>query len=527
MLDRGRQRDGRCRVRRLRRRAPRRHRGRALPRRRRRPRPTATAVVIGVAARPRRCGRALGYDGLRRRSHVPDADVLPHHRGDPDRVRRRVGRQGGLLAPGRGHRRHRERRGLQPHVDRTAHRDRQVGRFLRRRVRVGPTTVGRAGPGVAALLRARRHVVPLGRPLPVVSGRRRRSPRPQWPRSTTRTRPPVCPATSSTSRSRPTRTSTTPRSSATWCRHAYNEERTGFHDGLSLSCFLRDGGGKLVAGIDGFSWGGYRASTTSGSRIAPRPRDPGGGCSRRPKREARRRGCVTIVLDTHEFQAPWLYTRLGYKLAGTTNDTPARLPPVPVPEAAAVGATGRSARLAPFDRAPRPGPRLRRPSAGPHGRRGRRRRAVRLRRLASRDSHGRRRSRALLPAGPVPRATSRSGCAQVNETDQLSPEAVARATTDRGNGARRPPAPFFYDASPQCRVWSLTLPFRGVSDRSAATGERAPLSQPVRPGPPSWSPGWKPLRPLRRSRTRSSPGGSSALPARERRSSRRWSSADC
>ena len=38
---------------------------------------------------------------------------------------------------------------------------------------------------------------------------------------------------------------------------AYNIERTGYDDGRSLSCFLRDPDGRLQAGLDGFTWGGY------------------------------------------------------------------------------------------------------------------------------------------------------------------------------------------------------------------------------------------------------------------------------
>ena len=39
--------------------------------------------------------------------------------------------------------------------------------------------------------------------------------------------------------------------------HEFNFATTGYHDGRSLSCFLRDGSGTLYAGIDGFTWGGY------------------------------------------------------------------------------------------------------------------------------------------------------------------------------------------------------------------------------------------------------------------------------
>jgi GNAT superfamily N-acetyltransferase len=104
--------------------------------------------------------------------------------------------------------------------------------------------------------------------------------------------------------------------------HSYNEERTGYRDGLALSCFVRDDDGRLVAGIDGFTWGGYARvdylwvheelrRTGIGRRLLAAAED-----------EARRRGCVTMVIDTHDFQAPWLYTRLGYSLVGTTHDTP-------------------------------------------------------------------------------------------------------------------------------------------------------------------------------------------------------------
>jgi GNAT superfamily N-acetyltransferase len=104
--------------------------------------------------------------------------------------------------------------------------------------------------------------------------------------------------------------------------HAYNEETTGFRDGLALSCFVRDDDGQLVAGIDGFTWGGYARVEYLWVEESRRQLGYGRQLLEAAEAEARRRGCVTIVLDTHDFQAPWLYTRLGYKLAGTTHDTP-------------------------------------------------------------------------------------------------------------------------------------------------------------------------------------------------------------
>ena len=101
----------------------------------------------------------------------------------------------------------------------------------------------------------------------------------------------------------------------------YNFATTGYRDGRSLSCFLRDAG-ELVGGIDGFTWGGYAridylwvAERLRGERLGSRLLGAA-------EDEARRRGCVTIVLDTHSFQAPDLYRARGYAEIGTTIDTP-------------------------------------------------------------------------------------------------------------------------------------------------------------------------------------------------------------
>jgi ribosomal protein S18 acetylase RimI-like enzyme len=104
--------------------------------------------------------------------------------------------------------------------------------------------------------------------------------------------------------------------------HAYNFDATGYRDGRALSCFLRDADQRLVAGLDGFTWGGYAkvdflwvSETWRGSGLGTR-------LLAAAEAEAKARGCRTIVLDSHEFQAPDLYRRLGYEEVGVSVDTP-------------------------------------------------------------------------------------------------------------------------------------------------------------------------------------------------------------
>jgi ribosomal protein S18 acetylase RimI-like enzyme len=103
--------------------------------------------------------------------------------------------------------------------------------------------------------------------------------------------------------------------------HEFNFETTGYRDGRSLSCFLYDGG-ELIAGIDGFTWGGYARIDYLWVDAARRGAGLGSRLLSAAEDEARARACVTIVLDTHSFQAPGLYRKHGYTEIGTTMDTP-------------------------------------------------------------------------------------------------------------------------------------------------------------------------------------------------------------
>jgi GNAT superfamily N-acetyltransferase len=103
--------------------------------------------------------------------------------------------------------------------------------------------------------------------------------------------------------------------------HEHNFATTGYRDGRSLSCFLRDEG-RLIAGLDGFTWGGYARIDLLWVDEGLRRQGLGRALVAAAEAEARRRGCVTIVLDTHSFQAPDLYPALGYEQVGETLDTP-------------------------------------------------------------------------------------------------------------------------------------------------------------------------------------------------------------
>lgn len=101
-----------------------------------------------------------------------------------------------------------------------------------------------------------------------------------------------------------------------------NVERTGFHDDAVLGCVLRDDDGTLVAGLSGFTWGGYAMIEWLFVRDDQRGTGLGTRLVRAAEEEARRRGCVVVRVNTHTFQAPDFYARLGYDVIGEAVDTP-------------------------------------------------------------------------------------------------------------------------------------------------------------------------------------------------------------
>lgn len=97
--------------------------------------------------------------------------------------------------------------------------------------------------------------------------------------------------------------------------------RTGIGDEIELAVFARQDG-RMVGGIHGSTWG--RCCELSTLWVEPGSRDQGLGSALlvAAQDEARRRGCIQVVLFTHDFQSSSMYRRLGYAEAGRVEDYP-------------------------------------------------------------------------------------------------------------------------------------------------------------------------------------------------------------
>jgi GNAT superfamily N-acetyltransferase len=102
----------------------------------------------------------------------------------------------------------------------------------------------------------------------------------------------------------------------------FNVATTGLADGRLLSLFLRDEQGAIVAGLYGWTWGGCLEIKYLWVAEAWRSRGYGTRLLATAEQEAISRGCTQAVLDTHSFQAPAFYQRVGYSIFGVIDNYP-------------------------------------------------------------------------------------------------------------------------------------------------------------------------------------------------------------
>lgn len=103
--------------------------------------------------------------------------------------------------------------------------------------------------------------------------------------------------------------------------YAFNVQSTGIGDGRGLSILLRDGG-RVVGGVHGWTWGGTCFVRLLTLPPEMRGRGLGTRLMQRVEEEARARGCGQILLETHDFQAPGFYARLGFVAIAEVGEYP-------------------------------------------------------------------------------------------------------------------------------------------------------------------------------------------------------------
>jgi ribosomal protein S18 acetylase RimI-like enzyme len=95
--------------------------------------------------------------------------------------------------------------------------------------------------------------------------------------------------------------------------YEFNVKATGYADAMLIGGCVRSADGEIIAGYNGHTWGGY--CELSHLWVDERHRGEGLGSLllRAVESEARARGCLQVVLATHDFQAPGFYERMGYE----------------------------------------------------------------------------------------------------------------------------------------------------------------------------------------------------------------------
>src|SRR5579885_1336884 len=97
---------------------------------------------------------------------------------------------------------------------------------------------------------------------------------------------------------------------------AYNMAATGCTDGRDIALILRDEQGAIIAGLSGWTWGGMMKIQYLWVREDYRGKNYGTRMLQAAEAEGRARGCRWVALDTHSFQAPLFYQKLGYEVFG-------------------------------------------------------------------------------------------------------------------------------------------------------------------------------------------------------------------
>ena len=97
---------------------------------------------------------------------------------------------------------------------------------------------------------------------------------------------------------------------------------TGVEDYHQVAIFVRDSTGAIRGGITGGVWGGWLHIVALWVDEPLRGRGLGTQLLLAAEAEGRANGASSAFLETHTFQAPWLYRRHGYETIAEIKDYP-------------------------------------------------------------------------------------------------------------------------------------------------------------------------------------------------------------
>lgn len=102
----------------------------------------------------------------------------------------------------------------------------------------------------------------------------------------------------------------------------YNIAATGVAEYYPVNLFVKSRRGETLGGLLGGIWGGYLHIRILWVDQAIRGQDWGTRLMDEAEAYARERGCHSIELDTHSFQARPFYESRGFEVFGTLDDYP-------------------------------------------------------------------------------------------------------------------------------------------------------------------------------------------------------------
>lgn len=102
----------------------------------------------------------------------------------------------------------------------------------------------------------------------------------------------------------------------------YNLAHSSIGDTQDLAVFVRDGENRIMAGVNGHTWGECLEIKYLWVHADLRGQGYGRRLLLGIERQAAARGCRQAILDTYSFQAPDFYRGLGYEVWGEIQGFP-------------------------------------------------------------------------------------------------------------------------------------------------------------------------------------------------------------